>query len=285
MPILENRFKNYSKRSSHRISKSIFPSFSIMANFSALLISLIVVINPNVTLINNSLVTLNGETYSKIINPAKNFLSSTINFIVHAVNFNSLHTENLMLKMENSRIRNRLISTDKIMVENVKLSRVLNIALQENNNFLKAKVVFQSSSLANLAVIAAGSKDGVKPNSLVLVNGYLGGRIVTVGQNYSKLSLVSSYSSRIPVKTSDTGVHAILVGGSDKGGYLLHLHGSRKPNEGEVIVTSGDGSFYPQGIPVARVTKVTEKTVNVAVFSDLSDVDFVEILNPDNFEN
>ncbi len=287
MAIIENRFKTYNTRSHNRAVKSISPSFATLANVAALAVSLIIIINPNFLSINKHLASFNGAAYSNFINPTKQVIQHSINFLGNIFNFNNLHTENVRLKIENARLKNNLISTDNIKIENNKLAKIANIATSESSlSTLKAKIIFHSSSdTEGLAVIAAGENHGVKLNSLVLVNGYLGGRIVTTSKNYSKASLVNSHSSRIPIKTSNTGVNAILVGSNDNEGYLLHLHGSTRPVEGEIIVTSGNGSLYPKDIPVAKVKKVTEKTVTVSVFSDLSSVDFVEILDPTNFEN
>lgn len=287
MAIIENRFKTYNNRSSYRAAKSISPSITTLANIAALAISLLVVINPNFLSINKHLSSFNGAAYSKIIDPTKEVVSKSINFMINIFNFSNLHKENITLKIENARLKNNLTETDNIKIENIKLSKIANFAMQQAPvETLKAKIIFHTKSdTEGLAVIAAGENHGVKLNSLVLVNGYLGGRIVTTGKNYSKASLVNSHSSRIPIKTSNTNVNAILVGSADDTGYLLHLHGSKRPVEGELILTSGNGSFYPKDIPVAKVKKVTEKTVTVSVFSDLSTVDFVEILDPSNFEN
>lgn len=286
MAILENRVKVYSKRSKHRYIKTA--SFSIIPaiNLLAILGIFVFLINFNFLSLNNYIVDFNGATYSKVINPVKEFIQSSVNMVINVANFDRLHNENLKLRVQNKNLTNEVASIQKIKIENIQLTKAMNIVTQENSENLKAKLVYQSSSESDyLAVIAAGKNHDLKTGGLVLTGGYLAGRIVTVGNNYSKVSLVNSPNSRIPVKTMSTGIKAILVGKADKGGYLLHLSGNQLPEIGELIVTSGDGKFYPKDIPVARVEKIIGKDVFVSINSDVSNTDFVEIIDPASFDS
>jgi len=286
MAILENRVRAYSKRSKYRYIRTT--SFSIIPaiNILAILGTFVFLINFNFLSLNNYIVDFNGATYSKVINPAKEFIQSSINIIINVANFDRLHTENLKLKVQNKNLSNEVSSIQKIKIENIQLSKAMKIVSAENTDNLKAKLVYQSSTDSDhLAVIGAGRNNGLKEGQLVLTNGYLAGRVVTVGNSYSKVSLVNSYNSRVPVKSISTGVKAIFVGKSDNGGYLLHLNGNQLPEIGELIVTSGDGKFYPKDIPVGRIEKIIGKDIFVSISSDVSNTDYVEIIDPASFDS
>ncbi len=285
MAILENRVRKYSTKP--RTRNFINAQFSITTtiNFLAITFSLIFLINSNFLSIGKHLVEINGTTYTKIINPTKKFVEASIDTIVNIANFNNLHIENLKLKLDNKKLTNAISSSAQIRIENAKLMKALNIADPEATQNLKAKLVYHSSSDSDrLAIIGAGKNHGVTDNQIVISNGYLVGRIVTSGDNYSKVTLANTYNARIPVKTSNSRLKAILVGSSENGGYLLHLHSAEKPIEGELILTSGDGNYYPKDIPVAKVIKVTDENTYVHIFGDLSNIDLVEIVSTKDFK-
>jgi rod shape-determining protein MreC len=285
MAILENRVKEY-KKSRFKILNNIYFPLSTITSLITLLIAFGLVINSNFLALNSSFTDFKGTIYSKIITPTERFISNSIHMVVNISNFDRLHTENIILKIEKQKLTQKIEQTQSLKIENKKLKKFVNLIDAPQNNSLFAKIIYQSSSDSDyLAVIEGGKNTGINKNDIIISNGTLAGRIVTVGKNYSQVSLVNSYNSRIPVKTLNTGLKAILVGGADRGGYLVHLHGGQKPSEGELILTSGDGSYYPKDIPVARVRVVKEDNVVVEFLSDLSSTDFVEIINPNKFYN
>lgn len=84
------------------------------------------------------------------------------------------------------------------------------------------------------------------------------GRIVGVGTTHAKLQLLTHTRSRVPVKTLTSGHNAILTGqGADHLPTLEFVHASSTPaaalkdlEEGEEIVTSGEGGVFLANIPV-----------------------------------
>lgn len=286
MALLENRVKKYNKKTRARNSSLVFPSYIIIGISTMAIICIISIFTymPSFNSLNSRLVDFNGMFYTKVISPAQIIVRNVIHMIVNAVNFDRLHHENISLKLENQKLHNSVIASSIVNVENQKLKKINNIFSNEFDNIIKAAVVYESSAgNDNMAIISAGQNHGVRKNFLVMENGSLAGRIVTVGEKFSKVSLISSYNSRISVKTINTSIRAILVGNADKNGFLIHIHSGQRPQEGELLVTSGETSFYPKDIPVARVLSVEGSNVFVSFFSDLSSTDFVEVIDPSKF--
>lgn len=286
MAILENRVKQYSKNKGGLL-KTLNFSLARIASILTLVMSVGLVINSNFLSINSAITDFNGFIYSRIVNPADRFISNGIKLVVNIVNFDRLHTENISLKIEQDKLIEEIEKARSIKIENnnlKKLTKLVEVSDKDPN--VRAQVIYHSSSENDyLAVIEGGQKNGINKNDIVISNGTLAGRIVTVGKNYSQISLVNSYNSRIPVRTVNTTLKAILVGGADKGGYLVHLQGGQKPSVGELIVTSGDGNYFPKNIPVAKVKQVVDDNIIVEFLCDLTSADFVEILNPNNIYN
>ena len=285
MAILENRVKRFKKGKAKAYS-ILSIRYSTILSIPLFILALILIFNSNFLKLNSHLVQINGILYEKAVEPTKKIFANSINFVINITNFSKLHVQNTYLEQENEKLSKQVKKSLILKAENKKLKETINLAEPEGEKHLMSQILFTSSSnIEDLAVIAAGSKDGVKENDIVTSNGFLAGRIVTVGKNYSKVLLINSYKSRIPVKTYSTGLDAILVGNAEKGVYLLHMHGRQKPKTGELIITSGDGLYFPRGVPVARVTEVVGENVKISLVNKFSSSDLVEIIAPDKFYN
>lgn len=286
MAILKNRVKQY-KKAKFRIGHSLYFSLTHIAPITTIILLIGIAINTSFLSIDKALVDFSGHLYSRFINPAEKFLKDSVAIIVNIINFDRLHSDNIMLKIENRQLQNHAISTKSVEIENTQLKEHLKLVAPTDIFVNKrAKIIFHTTSDSDgFLLITGGAENGFQSGDVILSHGHLLGRIVTVGKNYSKISLINAYSSRIPVITTNTGLKAIFVGNAERGGYLLHLHGRQKPTIGELIVTSGDGTYYPKGIPVARVVSVNGDNVVATILSDPASTDFVEILSQDKFLN
>ncbi len=106
--------------------------------------------------------------------------------------------------------------------------------------------------------IDKGANDGIKEGSAVMSEGYLIGRIVKVGSNYSWVELITSSSFLIAAavdETRDLGV----VNGDDKGNLkLLYIPESRHLKRGMKLSTSLMSELIPPGIPIGTILSVGE---------------------------
>ena len=106
------------------------------------------------------------------------------------------------------------------------------------------------------------------------------GRIVDVNFFSSRVLLVSDLNSKIPVVIEPSGNHAILSGHGDKRPTLKYLPENHTVKDGDKIYTSGKGAIFSPGIPVG-ITKVKGGKIAVSLFSDLSQITFVNIILED----
>lgn len=286
MALLENRVKKYKtfkKGKSNLFKTQTFPSLNFFY-----LIFLSIIFFSYISIGSNSLdrilVEINGFTAKNIFAPARNAINSSVNLILNISQFNRLHLENLNLKLENQRLYSKTSYTRFLEHQTKNLENTLKLVSAKKRDSVVTEIISKSSNdTESMAIVAAGSKNGIKQDNLVLSNGNLVGRIVTVSKNYSKILLADSYKSRIPVKTETTGLNAILVGSGSKNGYLIHLHGKEKPKDGELIVTSGEGDLYPRNIPVAVISKTQNDNVEVILLDNLSDANFVEVFDLEKY--
>lgn len=168
------------------------------------------------------------------------------------------------LAVENAQLREDLSKVVYIEEQFLNLeveNKHLRDALKYHTNTpqlkLSSKLVFTSpyDSYAG-AYLAAGSKSGVQKGQFILNNKVLLGRVEGVGTNFASILLISDINSKVPVYLADSKQRAILAGRLSEYLELIYLDDINQVTLGELVLTSGDGQYYPADILVARVESV-----------------------------
>ncbi|MGI4817151.1 MULTISPECIES: rod shape-determining protein MreC [unclassified Brevundimonas] len=131
---------------------------------------------------------------------------------------------------------------------------------------------------ARARLINLGSRDGVRPGNPALSEHGIVGRISGVSHGVSRLVLVTDVSSRIPVMVERTDARAILAGDASRNPRLDYVRGIDVIQEGDRVITSGDGGGIPRGLPVGVVAKGVDGSWRVKLFSERTAIDYVRVL-------
>ena len=119
--------------------------------------------------------------------------------------------------------------------------------------------------------LEAGIRDGYP-----VINLYgLVGRVYETGRRSARVLLLTDLNSRIPVMADRSNARAILIG--DNSDYPRLEYVGRVPDlqEGDRIVSSGDGGILPRGLPVGEAILTRSGEWRVRLYSDQAPVDFV----------
>ncbi len=172
------------------------------------------------------------------------------------------------LRVENNDLRTRLrnlelrsMRYESLAIENAKL-RGLSAALPPvAEKWLVAEAVHvELDSARPRVLINRGSRNGVFKAQAVLGDQGILGQTTHVGPWSAEVILIIDPEHEIPVQVERTGVRTIAAG--DEGELALpYLPGNADVRVGDMLVTSGMGGVFPQGYPVARVTKVHREAV------------------------
>lgn len=127
-------------------------------------------------------------------------------------------------------------------------------------------------------LINIGQGDGVRPGNPVLSEHGLVGRISGVSGPVSRMVLLTDVASRIPVMVERTDARAILVGDASRNPRLDYVRGVNMVEEGDRVITSGDGGGIPRGLPVGVVAKGVDGSWRVKLFSERAAIDYVRVL-------
>ncbi len=127
-------------------------------------------------------------------------------------------------------------------------------------------------------LIPVGRNKKINTSAYVVDGVGLVGKVTEVAGSSAKIRLITSINSKTPVVFSESREQAILVGNSTSGNTLHIIYCSNQQNvrDGEMVVTSGDGSIYPYGILVGKVVKQESGTYVKTLF-EIDKLEFVKV--------
>ncbi len=169
-----------------------------------------------------------------------------------------LLTENAVLQQQNLFLRAKVQRITAIENENKQLRALLNSAIAIGNKVLVAQILSVNANPYDLQVlIDKGTSDKVYQGQPVLDADGVFGQVVDVGVSNSRVMLITSTNSAIPVQDSRNGIRAIAAGNGYAGNMrLIYVSKTTDIKVGDQMVTSGFGLKFPQGYPVGIVSKV-----------------------------
>ena len=221
---------------------------------------------------------------TKIIGNSFNYLSNTA----------SLKEENKNLYLENMKLKKYEILSNMYESENLLLKNQLNLVPQKIPNFITARAISAPGNVfAHSLLINSGRSAGIEKGNAVLFNGMFIGQIVSVGNNSSRVLLISDVNSMIPVVVSNNRIPSILTGENLILPSLKFLPNNVKLNHGSIVQTSGHGGLLPAGLPIGTVVKHSSEKNYVKPLIDLNLIDYLQVLlwradgvnNNDNYRN
>lgn len=191
-----------------------------------------------------------------------------------------LKTEVAALRDDNHRLMSWYHEARRLQAENARLRATANRVDDPKATFVTARVVMdQDQAYLRTALIAAGSSNGVTAGQAVIDGDALIGRVLETSSHVARLMLVTDASSRIPVMIEQTGLRAILAGTNEDEPELQYVPDDADLKDGARVVTSGHGGIFPPYLPVGVVRRDEDKRYRVILFSDLSALDLVRIVN------
>lgn len=190
--------------------------------------------------------------------------------------------ENRRLKAQREAEAKLVQQARGIVIENIRLRRLLQVREREPQPVVTARLVNSSgSSTRRFATMNAGLWQGVQPGYPVRGPEGLVGRVLEVSPNTARVLLTTDPESIIPVRRVRDGMPAIATG---RGDGLIDVRVAGIANmpyrAGDVFVTSGAGGIYPPGMPVARVLRNARDTAQARPLARPDNLDFAIVLRP-----
>ncbi|ATC24558.1 rod shape-determining protein MreC [Caulobacter vibrioides] len=187
--------------------------------------------------------------------------------------------ENRRLKVELAEMRQWRDRALALQDQNDRFKSLLGLRTDPPIPMASARVVSDSRGpFANTRLADAGSERGIVVGNPVLNERGLVGRVVGVSRGVSRVLLLTDIASRTPVMIDRTNARAILTGDGGPNPKLDYLRGVDPIQQGDRVVTSGDGGVVPRGLPVGAAVKGLDGRWRVVLFADQASIDYVRIL-------
>lgn len=157
-----------------------------------------------------------------------------------------------------------LLLLDQLKVENQRLRLLLNSPLRTDEYKKIAEVLTAETDIyRQQIVINQGKKDGAYVGQPVIDEKGVIGQIISVGENTSRVLLLTDVTHSIPVQVLRNDVRVIASGtGHTDELSLDNVPRSVDIEKGDLLVTSGLGGRFLEGYPVAVVQSVSRDSSN-----------------------
>ncbi len=166
--------------------------------------------------------------------------------------------ENVRLREEVERLKLENAITNELLLENERLRDLLGFKKRQPLSSVTAQIIGRDSSPSSRTVtINKGSEDGVEKGLPVITAEGVVGKVQAVLSGTAKIILLTDPLSTLAVRVQRNREEGLLEGRLERCS-LKYVSYYADIQEGDLLVTSGLDGIYPQGLPVARVDKVTK---------------------------
>ncbi len=201
------------------------------------------------------------------------------NIVADFQSYQRIHEQNRDLRRELQQMRAWREAALQLEQENAKLLDLNNVRLDPNLTYITGVVMADSGSPFRQSVLLnVGARDGIIDGWPVMDGIGLVGRISGVGQNTSRVILLTDTSSRIPVIIQPSGQRAILAGDNTIYPPIDFLENPDVVRPGDRVVSSGDGGLFPPDLLVGQVALGNDRRLRVRLAADYERLEFLRVL-------
>ena len=204
-----------------------------------------------------------GAVRSPFQKVAQALVSRVEGFYGFLFRYEMLMQENENLRAQIADLEQQVRDNQQATEENVKLRELLNLSQKHTDfKFESAKVVsWNASNWASTFTISKGADSGLEVGDAVVTEyGVLVGTVAELGSNWAIVDTVVDIGTKIGVLVGEEETSAMLMGDytlmNSRYMKLSFVAESGQVITGDIVVTSGAGGAYPQGLIIGTVSSV-----------------------------
>ena len=206
-------------------------------------------------------------------------ITGIANLISDFQSYQQLSEQNQDLRRELQQMKAWKEAALQLEQENAKLLGLNNVSLDPDLTYVTGVVITDSGSPFRQSVLVnVGARDGIIDGWPTMDGIGLVGRIAGVGQETSRVMLLTDTSSRIPVTIQPSGQRAILAGDNTLSPPLDFLEDPDLIRPGDRVVSSGDGGVFPADLLIGQVALGTDQRLRVRLAADYQRLEFLRIM-------
>ncbi len=207
-----------------------------------------------------------GNVFGTVLSPVQNFFSGIGNavggFFGFVFDMKDMQQENLELKDQVNELSARVRELEAFSQENERLRQLLDFKEASfDKDMVGCKVIGKEpGNWFYSFTIDKGAGDGISVNDTVISGAGLVGRVTEVGSNWARVLTIIDTDSSVGASVSRTQDFAIVDGDislADSGKCKLsYVTKDASLVVGDMVVTSGLGGVYPEGILIGTVSEI-----------------------------
>ena len=206
-------------------------------------------------------------------------VTASINLLRDFQSYQRIYQQNQELRRELQQMKSWKEAALQLEQENARLLDLNSVRLDPRHTHVTGVVMADSGSPFRQSVLLnVGRRDGVLDGWATMDGLGLVGRISGVGQNASRVILLTDTTSRIPAGIQPSGQNAIVVGDNTGSPPIDFLEGPDLVRPGDRVVSSGDGGVFPAGLVIGQVAKDPGGRLRVRLSADYERLEFLRVL-------
>ncbi len=174
-----------------------------------------------------------------------------------------LASKDLEYRQEIDRLSSELVRMRELEVENRDLRNLLSLKERTGpGSLLPVSVIARDDTpYVEAITIDRGVTGGVREGSIVVTHKGLVGKVTRVNPTTAKVLLVTDINHQLSVRLQTDARTTGVLRGQGRGNSLVieHIPQADTVNVGDLVITSGLGEVYPEGLVVGSVLRVERK--------------------------
>ncbi|WP_299966635.1 rod shape-determining protein MreC [uncultured Roseobacter sp.] len=212
-------------------------------------------------------------------------VTGLINLLQDFQSYQRLAEQNSELRSELRRMQAWKEAALQLEQENARLLDLNNVRLDPRLTYITGVVLADSGSPFRQSVLLnVGGRDGVVDGWATMDGIGVVGRISGVGENTSRVILLTDASSRIPAVIQPSGQRVIVSGDNSAAPPIEFLEDSDLVNPGQRVISTGDGGVFPAGLLIGQVALDPAGRLRVRLAADYERLEFLRVLRHHGIE-
>jgi rod shape-determining protein MreC len=206
-------------------------------------------------------------------------VTGTINLVRDFQSYQLIYQQNQELRRELQQMKSWKEAALQLEQENARLLDLNSVRLDPRLTHVTGVVMADSGSPFRQSVLLnVGRRDGLLDGWATMDGLGLVGRISGVGENASRVILLTDTTSRIPAVIQPSGQNALVVGDNTRSPPIDFLENPDLVRPGDRVVSSGDGGVFPAGLVIGQVAKDPGGRLRVRLSADYERLEFLRVL-------
>lgn len=186
---------------------------------------------------------------------------------------------------ENARLKMAYQKSRKVMLENIRLRKLLDLNESPQYDFIAARVIGSGIELGVRSLILnVGEKDSVRENMPVINGDGLVGKIISVLTDQSITQVLMDHNSLVSARLEISRESGVIAWDGRSWLNLQYISRDVAVSFGELVVTSGLSQIYPPNLRIGKVSHIEQndydlfKKIRVTPAVDFKAIEEVMIL-------